>query len=110
MEKIWVKIEENFHAIYVLKENPFLYKFIKVDYISKKVSHGSVDLRSTLVNPILIELNHKEKLKDSVEYLLLAFKQHGFSRYTKKQTIFSSKEELELYIKSLKNSQKEFSY
>lgn len=29
MEKIWVKIKENFHAIYVSKENPFLYKFIR---------------------------------------------------------------------------------
>ena len=90
------------NVVYILKEKPFSYRFIKVNKSSQKVSHGIVDLNSYLINPILIELNYKKKLEDSIEYVLLAFEQHGFSRYIKGEKKFFDKDFLDYHVQYLK--------
>lgn len=100
----WTEIQKGQNKIFVSKKSDNVYEFIKVNEDSNLISKGIVDLKSHLVNPILIEIYQKKKFNDSVDYVSSVFDQHGFSRYISEEKRFKLKEDSQNFLDSLKNA------
>ena len=87
----WTEIKKGQNKIFVSKKSDYVYEFMKVNEDSNLISKGIVDLKSHLVNPILIEIYQKKKFNDSVDYVSSVFDQHGFSRYVSEEKHFKLK-------------------
>ena len=102
--KKWTEIQKGENKVFVSKKNDYVYEFIKVNEDSSVISKGIVDLKSHLINPILIEIFQKKKFNDSVDYVSSIFDQHGFSRYVSEEKHFEFKKDSNGFLNSLKNA------